>query len=59
MDNNLASEKRKSNRTLLILFIIAVVIALIPWFAMAQCVKPEKLSFGKAGENDIGSVQSV
>lgn len=59
--NSLTTPKRNSNRKLLILFLIALGIALLPWFVLAQGapIKKEKFNFDKAGENDIGYAQAV
>jgi len=59
--NSLTTPKRNSNRKLLILFLIAIAIALLPWFVLAQTavIKKETFNFDKASENDIGYNQAV
>ncbi|RAV99514.1 hypothetical protein DQQ10_18085 [Pseudochryseolinea flava] len=42
--NNLASPKRKSNRNLLILFILALAIAILPWFLLAESGQSQECS---------------
>jgi 2-iminobutanoate/2-iminopropanoate deaminase len=48
-----------SNRKLWIIFLIALLIALLPWVLLAQDVKKKKFNINKAGEDAIGYAQAV
>lgn len=46
---------------MLLWFLIALIIALIPWFAIAQSkpIEKQKFHFSEAGENNAGYTQAV
>jgi 2-iminobutanoate/2-iminopropanoate deaminase len=54
------TETQRSNRKLLILFVIAIIIALIPWIVLAQePIKKDKYFFDKASEEEVGYTQAI
>ena len=54
------TEAQKSNRRLIIIFIIALIIALLPWFVLAQSpIAKEKFNLQPQGENQAGYTQAV
>jgi hypothetical protein len=50
---------QKENRKLWIIFLIALLIALLPWVLLAHDVKKENLNLSKAGKDAIGYAQAV
>jgi 2-iminobutanoate/2-iminopropanoate deaminase len=50
---------QKENRKLWIIFLIALLIALLPWILLAQDIKKQKFNISKQGEDEIGYAQAV
>lgn len=50
---------KNENRKLWIIFLIALLIALLPWLVLAQDISKKKFHINKAGEDDIGYAQAV
>jgi 2-iminobutanoate/2-iminopropanoate deaminase len=55
------TETQRSNRRLLILFLIAILIAIIPWIVLAQepPIKKDKYFLHKESEEEIGYTQAI
>jgi 2-iminobutanoate/2-iminopropanoate deaminase len=55
------TEAQRSNRKLWILFLIALIIALLPWIVLAQGtpLEKEKFHFNKESEESVGYTQAV
>jgi 2-iminobutanoate/2-iminopropanoate deaminase len=55
------TEAQRSNRKLWILFLIALIIALLPWIVLAQGtpIEKEKFHFNKESEESVGYAQAV
>ena len=50
---------KKQNRTLWIIFLISLLIALLPWVLLAQGTEKKKFHINKNGEDQIGYAQAV
>ena len=50
---------KKQNRTLWIIFLISLLIALLPWVLLAQGIEKKKFHINKNGEDQIGYAQAV